>query len=160
MKTKSIIFAAVLITALFGQLNAQPNEKSAENLPPESDVDSANATQETPEANLVFDFYKYDFGTIKESDGKVSTVFTFTNWGNSPLIISKVVASCGCSAAEWTQEPVAPGEQGRIKAIYDPTNRINFFSKSLTVYSNGNPSEIVLTIQGTTVKELCLIERR
>jgi hypothetical protein len=129
MKTKSFIFAAILTSALCVQLNAQ-----------------------TTEATIAFDKYKYDFGTIKASDGKVSVVFTFTNHSDSPLVISKVEASCGCTASEWTKEPVAPGKQGQVKVTYDPTNRIYFFNKSLTVYSNGNPSKVILSIQGTAVK--------
>jgi len=152
MKAKSIFLAAMLASALFMRLNAQTVEKSVENLSTAFAADSGSANHVESEATISFDKYSYDFGTIKESDGKVSTVFRFTNLGNSPLIITKVAASCGCSAAEWTQEPVGPGEQGFIKATYDPTNRINFFNKSLTIYSNGNPSKIILSIQGTAIK--------
>ena len=125
----------------------------AEKLPVKSIINSVNPAPTESEATIAFDKYKYDFGTIKESDGKVSTVFTFTNLGDSPLIISKVEASCGCTTPEWTREPIAPGKQGYIKATYDPTNRIYFFERSLTVYSSGNPSKIVLSIQGTTIKQ-------
>ena len=128
MKTKSFLLMAILVSALSVQLNAQT------------------------EATIVFDKYKHDFGTIKASDGKISAVFTFTNRGDSPLVIAKVEVSCGCTAPEWTREPIAPGERGYITATYDPTNRTYSFNKSLTVYSNGNPSKIVLTIQGTAVK--------
>jgi len=48
--------------------------------------------------------------------------------------------------------PVAPGKQGHITVTYDPTNRIYAFNKTLTVYSNGSPSRIVLTIKGTASK--------
>ena len=122
----------------------------AEKLPVKSviDIEKADAG-----ATIAFDKYKYDFGTIKENGGKVSTVFTFTNLSNSPLVISKVEASCGCTTPEWTKEPVAPGAQGYIKAIYDPANRIYSFNRSLTVYSNGNPAKVTLTIQGTAIKQ-------
>jgi len=114
---------------------------------------STAASTESGITTVAFDKYKHDFGTIRESDGKASVVFTFTNLGDSPLVITKVVASCGCTTPEWTREPVVPGGQGYIKATYDPTNRIYFFERSLTVYSNGNPSKIVLTIQGTVIKQ-------
>ena len=149
MKTKSIFLSAILVIALVMQLNAQTVEK----MPTESIIFPVNTESIESEASIAFDKYKHDFGTIKESDGKVSAVFTFTNRSDSPLVISKVVASCGCTTPEWTREPVAPGEQGYIKAIYDPTNRIYSFNKSLTVYSTGIPSKIVLSIQGTAVKQ-------
>ena len=152
MKTK-IFLSAILASALFMQLNAQTAEKPVENLPVKSAVQSTGVVREETGATIVFDEYKHDFGTIKESAGKVSVIFTFTNRSDSPLIISKVEASCGCTTPEWTKEPVAPGKQGYIKAIYDPANRIYSFNKSLAVYSNGNPAKIALTIQGTVVKE-------
>jgi hypothetical protein len=124
----------------------------AEKLPVKSIINSVNTTLAEQGASIAFDKYRHDFGTIKESDGKISAVFTFTNLSNSPLIISKVEASCGCTTPEWTHEPVTPGKQGYIKATYDPTNRIYFFERSLTVYSNANPAKVTLTIQGTTVK--------
>ena len=151
MKTKSIFISVVLVFASFMQLNAQTVENQVENLPAKEIVKPDVAKVET-EATIAFDKLKHDFGTIKESDGKISAVFTFTNQSNSPLVISKVDVSCGCSAAEWTKEPVAPGKEGYIKATYDPTNRIYFFERSLTVYSNANPAKLTLTIQGTAVK--------
>ena len=153
MKTKSIFISVILVSAFFVQLNAQTVEKPVENSPAKSAVNPANPRQAEVEASIVFDEYKHDFGTIKESAGKVSAVFTFTNRSDSPLVISKVEVSCGCTTPEWTREPVAPGEQGYVKATYDPTNRIYLFERSLTVYSNANPSKIVLSIQGTAVKE-------
>jgi hypothetical protein len=144
MKAKSILISAISVFAFFMQLNAQTVEKPVNK--------SADTVQAESEATIVFDNYKHDFGAIKESAGKVSAVFTFTNKGDSPLVISKVVPSCGCTASEWTREPVAPGKQGYITATYDPSNRIYAFNKSLTVYSSGNPSRIVLTIQGSASK--------
>ena len=152
MKTKSIFISVVLVSVFIMQLNAQTVEKQAENSPAKTVINSANAVQEEVESTIAFDKLKHDFGTIKESDGKVSATFTFTNLSDSPLVISKVEVSCGCSEAEWTKEPVAPGKQGYVKATYDPTNRIYFFNKSLTVYSNANPNKVNLTIQGTAVK--------
>ena len=124
----------------------------AEKLPLKSIINPANTALTESDATIAFDRYKHDFGTIKENDGKVSTVFTFTNLSDFPLVITNVVASCSCTTPEWTREPVAPGKQGYVKATYDPTNRIYFFERSLTVYSNGNPTKVTLTIQGTTIK--------
>ena len=109
-------------------------------------------TPKEKEVTLAIDRTVHDFGIIRESDGKTSTVFTVVNLGNTPLIINDVKASCGCTTPEWTKEPIVPGGTGYIKATYDPTNRIYAFDRTLTVYTNGNPSEIVLHIKGTTIK--------
>jgi hypothetical protein len=52
-----------------------------------------------------------DYGTVKaNSDG--NRVFTFTNTGDKPLILSNVQPGCGCTASEWTKEPIIPGKSG------------------------------------------------
>ena len=51
----------------------------------------------------------FDFGTIKEADGKVSHTFEVSNTGDMPLVITRVIASCGCTTPEWPKEPVAAG---------------------------------------------------
>lgn len=90
----------------------------------------------------------HDFGTIKEADGKVSHTFQIKNEGNMPLVITRVIASCGCTTPEWTKEPIAPGKTGDIKVTYDPAGRPGPFAKTISVYSNGKTGSFILTIRG------------
>ena len=90
----------------------------------------------------------HDFGDIKESDGSVSHTFTVVNNGELPLVISRAVASCGCTQPEWTKEPIAPGKTGEIKVTFDTSGRPGPFTKTISVYSNGKTGNYVLTIQG------------
>ena len=46
----------------------------------------------------------HDFGTIDEADGTASFDFTFTNTGDKPLIINKVITGCGCTSAKWSSK--------------------------------------------------------
>ncbi|MGA1976430.1 MAG: DUF1573 domain-containing protein [Bacteroidales bacterium] len=94
---------------------------------------------------------EHDFGTFKEEAGRQMFDFAVTNAGNAPLVIQNIVASCGCTTPDWTKEPIAPGAQGKITAIYDPNGRPGQFSKTLTVYSNSTPNIVVLTIKGEVV---------
>ena len=71
-----------------------------------------------------------DYGDIaKNSDG--NRVFVFKNTGKSPLIISSVKGSCGCTVPTKPDKPIMPGETAEIKVKYD-TNRVGPFSKSVT----------------------------
>ena len=99
-------------------------------------------------ATFTFDKKEHDFGNISESGGEVECVFIFTNTGDSPLTISQVTASCGCTAPSWTKEPVAPGKQGKINAKFNPKGRSGNFTKVLVVYSNGAPKRMSLKIKG------------
>lgn len=91
----------------------------------------------------------HDFGTIQEADGPASYTFKVKNEGEAPLVVTRVVPSCGCTTPDWTKDPIAPGKTGEIKVTYDPTNRPGPFTKTVSVYSNGKTGSFVMTIKGT-----------
>lgn len=97
---------------------------------------------------ISFSEREFDFGTFKEDAGIQSHSFTITNSGNQPLVIQRVTTTCGCTTSEWTQKPIAAGENGVVTVSYDPLNRPGKFSKSVTIYSNGVPSTATLIIKG------------
>lgn len=98
---------------------------------------------------IEFESVVHDYGLIKEEDGPQKAVFTFKNTGTEPLIISSVRASCGCTASNYTKDPVQPGQTGVVEATYNPANRPGQFSKSVSVTSNDpEKATIVLTIKG------------
>jgi len=90
----------------------------------------------------------HDFGDVKESDESVSHTFTILNNGELPLVISRVVASCGCTTPEWTKEPIAPGKTGAVTVTYHTTGRPGPINRTVSVYSNGKTGNYVLTIKG------------
>ena len=106
----------------------------------------AQATS-TSGAQIEFESTTIDYGTI-EQDSERQRIFTFTNTGTEPLIISNAKGSCGCTVPTWPKEPIMPGKKGEIKVNYD-THRIGTFRKTVTLTTNTNPSTIVLTIKGT-----------
>ncbi len=72
--------------------------------------------------------------------------FEFKNTGKTPIIVSNVQTSCGCTTAEKPSEPVKPGKSSKIAVKYD-TKRVGDFTKTITVSTNvGDP--IILTIKG------------
>lgn len=80
----------------------------------------------------------YDFGTIKEEDGRVSHVFTLKNVNDGPITIKNVRASCGCTTPAWSREPIAPETEAQITVTYNASGRPGAFHKSVTVtLSNG-----------------------
>ena len=103
---------------------------------------------------------EHDFGVFKEEAGKQTFNFIVTNTGDSALVITNVVPSCGCTTPEWTQTPIPPKGQGKVTAIYDPVGRPGVFTKTLSVHSNSKPELVVLIIKGEvqakekTVEEL------
>ena len=102
------------------------------------------------EGKVVVDKTVHDFGTIKKEDGKASAVFTITNNTNAPVLISGVRTSCGCTAPDWTKEPIGPGKTGTVTATYNAAT-IGLFEKSVTIsISEGDKTEtIIVKIKGT-----------
>lgn len=105
-------------------------------------------TTPTSEAEIKFELVEHNFGTIKEGT-LAAYEFVFTNTGKAPLILSNVQPSCGCTAPEWSKEPIAPGAKGKIKAVYNSHGRPGTFQKYITVKSNAQNGEVSLTIKGT-----------
>ncbi len=103
---------------------------------------------------IEFESTIYDYGQIKEKDGKQKGVFWFTNTGNEPLKITSVRASCGCTASDYTRDDIPPGKKGFVEATYNPERRPGNFSKSITVSTNDpEHPNIVLTIKGDVIAQ-------
>lgn len=93
----------------------------------------------------------FDFGKITESEGPVEHEFEFYNNTGRQLKVISVKASCGCTTPGWTQEPIATGKPGFVKARFDPRGRPGYFNKSLTVTTDFDGQPIVLQIKGQVV---------
>ncbi|MBK1441507.1 DUF1573 domain-containing protein [Parapedobacter sp. ISTM3] len=93
----------------------------------------------------------YDFGKIKEGE-KVEHEFKFTNTGTSPLIISNVQASCGCTTPEYSKNPIAPGDEGMVKVVFNSAGQLGKQHKVVTVMSNASSPNTLLHLRGEVEK--------
>lgn len=91
---------------------------------------------------------EHDFGVIKEVDGKVSHTFVIRNTGSAPLVIARVLATCGCTTPVYETEPIAPGKESKIVVTFNPAGRPGQFVKTIAVYSNGYDGAFTLRIKG------------
>ena len=99
-------------------------------------------------AQISADELTYNFGTIAEADGLASHTFVVKNTGDSPLVITRITASCGCTQPEWTKAPIAPGKTGNVKVTYNPKGRPGPFYKTVSIFSNGKKGSYTLAIKG------------
>lgn len=102
---------------------------------------------------LIFREKMHDFGEVDEDRGVVDFEFQFTNSASRPIRVMKVEASCGCTIAGWTKEPVMPGKTGLIKASYNPAGRPGYFNKTLTVLTDWDANPVLLQIKGQVVSD-------
>lgn len=108
---------------------------------------SGNDSMETPKTSVELPEAEKDFGTIPLNE-KREHVFKLVNTGNKPLVIYDVTTSCGCTKAEYSKEPVRPGETLDLKVIYNAEDK-GRFRKSLRVYCNAEEAPLKLTVMGT-----------
>ena len=86
----------------------------------------------------------FDFGNIKKGE-KVNHVYEITNTGKNPLVISEVKPGCGCTAPEFTKDPILPGKKGKITLSFDSSSFDGAIQKYADVFANVEKSPIKLT---------------
>jgi len=90
----------------------------------------------------------YDFGEVPQGT-RITYTFPFYNSGDSLLVISRVVTSCGCTAALPSGKEIPPGEKGWIKVEFNVGMRLGETAEEVYVHSN-DPEEpiVVLRLEG------------
>jgi hypothetical protein len=110
---------------------------------PKSAVES-DKQQKTPA--IEFKRLEYDFGRLIQGE-RATYTFKFKNTGTADLILSKVSASCGCTASSFTTTPIKPGKEGTVEIVFDSNGLRGIQNKTVTVLSNTSPSTTVLRLK-------------
>lgn len=109
-------------------------------------ISAANTS--SAQSPLRFDTVSHDFGTIAEEGGDVSFGFRFVNVSSEPVVIVKVLSSCGCTTMEFSRKPVLPDHEGTISVTFDPMNYSpGPFSRKVSVFPSSGEA-VILTITG------------
>lgn len=77
----------------------------------------------------------FDFGVIHEGEN-VTHSYEIINTGNSDLKITRVYASCGCTAVEPEKVLLKPGEKTSVMIEFNSTGRLGMQEKYLFINSN------------------------
>jgi len=116
-------------------------------------LDQTEPTAVSTKSNMAvveFDKKSHDFGEIQQNTPQ-ETVFTFTNTGDAPLIITNATSSCGCTIPEYPKNtPIAPGEQGTLKVKFNGSG-MNKVTKTIRVQTNTASGEEILQIHAYVV---------
>jgi len=148
--TMKKIFLSVLIAGLALGVTAQAKKKPVKQNTTPAKVEQTNNKVTVKIAssdsigNIKFETTSHDFGKIPQ--GIPATVtFKFVNANPTPVTVNNARPSCGCTAPNWTKEPIASGGTGTITATYNAASA-GHFSKTITVETN--LGSVVLTISG------------
>lgn len=88
----------------------------------------------------------HDFGDITR-EVPVFHEFTFKNTGKTPIVLSNVRPSCGCTATYWQETPVMPDSTSTIALEFDARDE-GYFKKLIKVYFHGQRKGFKLYIEG------------
>lgn len=85
--------------------------------------------------SINFDKTLHDFGEIQNGT-PVETVFSYTNSGRSPLVVTDIKSTCGCTVPQgWSKEPLMPGESSQFSVKFNGKGA-NKVSKTITLTTN------------------------
>ncbi|MCQ2279639.1 MAG: DUF1573 domain-containing protein [Bacteroidales bacterium] len=103
---------------------------------------------------IEFEKKTHEFGDVHEEGGKITAHFIVKNIGNQDLLLTNVKPGCGCTAANYTRDAIAPGATGYIDATYDPWGRPGNFNKNIKVSTNepDQTSPYIIFIKGNVIK--------
>ncbi|WP_304343478.1 DUF1573 domain-containing protein [Chryseobacterium koreense] len=100
--------------------------------------------QSNPLTTLALSESNFEFGKVKKGE-HVQHVYEVTNTGKNPLIISQVKPGCGCTAPDYTKDPILPGQKGSITLKFDSSNFDGLVNKQAEVFANVEKAPIVIT---------------
>jgi hypothetical protein len=90
-----------------------------------------------------------DVGEIPQGTPK-AIVYEFKNTGSAAVVITDVKGSCGCTATDYTKEPILPGKTAKVTATYNAANK-GAFTKTVTVTTSAETTPKILTLRGTVI---------
>ena len=119
---------------------------------PEDTTNKASEGMMDELPSIAFEADFHDFGEI--SEGTVAEhVFTFTNEGDGPLIISNAQGSRNVYGSNLATQSIAPGATGEIKVSFNSKGRAGKQDKRVTLTTNAVPQTKVLNITSTVIAE-------
>ena len=91
-------------------------------------------------ANLKFMAESIVAEKMTEDGGTERFTYTFENVGPDTLYIDRLVTSCSCAVATYSQKSIAPGKKGEIFVVYNPKGHPGRFERKIFVYTGGYKS--------------------
>lgn len=82
---------------------------------------------------------RYNLGNLYPNDS-ISFYVKYKNTGKHDLVINFAKGSCGCTAVDYSKEPLAPNQIDSIKVKFKAPNETGIQSKTIIIGANTEPS--------------------
>lgn len=94
----------------------------------------------------------HNFGDVARRGGDLVYELHYTNEGDQPLVLTRVVTSCSCLKVHFQHRPLKAGDEGVIRIVYEPQkSEPGAFSKVIQIYSNSASGRVIFTVQGNAL---------
>jgi hypothetical protein len=132
-KIMLVLSTAILLGA------CKNNDKKTDEPVPLSVEEKAKALADTVNYTSLqwLDAKEKDLGKLIH-DQTIEFTYRFKNTGDKNLVFENVWAQCGCTIPEKIEKPVAPGEEGVIKAKYNGSGS-GVINKAIYIKANIKP---------------------
>lgn len=97
------------------------------------------------EAVIEFSELEHDFGIVTEGE-KVGWYFEYKNVGDSDLLISNVITTCGCTAPHYSKKPLPAGGEEVLQIIFDSNGKNGKEIKNVKIESNAKNGMVNLKL--------------
>ena len=147
-----LVFAAVAVVSCTNNDSATTSSISKEDsIKRQQALDAVNDSTKYTSIEWI-DSVHQDLGKVTEGD-QVEISWRFRNSGDKPLIIADARGGCGCTIADKPKEPIAPGGEGKIKAVFNTNNQVGTPRKDVYVMANIPKGSQVLTFSAEVAKK-------
>lgn len=100
-----------------------------------------------PKPEIKFEEYEYNFGNVFE-DTVIIHEYIFSNTARTPLIVTDTHGTCHCIITDFTTEPLAKDQTGKIKVSFDTKGWVGKQEKTVVVNSNAKTGPVILYLKG------------
>ncbi|MFO8022100.1 MAG: DUF1573 domain-containing protein [Perlabentimonas sp.] len=143
---KRRLITVMLVSFFIGYSCGSENTESNQDSTMEEYIDDGREKH----AAISFEEDFYDFGKVKHGE-VLSYTFTFTNTGNIPLIISDVIAGCGCTTTKLTRKVLKPNQEASVEVVFNTRGWHGSQYKNVTIVSNAETSKRSVSIKANVV---------
>lgn len=113
--------------------------------------DTVKASKERPVWTLnPYDSVRSDtinFGRIHQGE-VIRQEFYLRNASDKPLLILSASANCGCTAVDFTREPIKPGENGTFSFEFDSKGFTGYQLKQIKLRTSLSSAPYIMVITG------------
>ena len=92
---------------------------------------------------------EHDFGALQRNEA-ATYGFVFRNISDEPIVIENVRFTCGCTAPDWAEAPIAPDSTATVNIRYK-WHKTGFFRKKIKVFVSGQRRAEVLFVEGEVI---------